>query len=74
MSEDVEDMLKRLMDEPTVSVSTAARLLGIGRSTAYAAVNSGEMPAIRIRSRFRIPAPWLRHRLQLQTDPQCDTA
>lgn len=66
-------MLKRLLDEPTVSVPIAARLLGIGRSTAYTAISSGHIPAIRIRNRVRVPSPWLRHTLQVQADPPSET-
>lgn len=39
----------------TYSVEEAARLLGIGRNTAYDAVNRGEIPSIRIGRRLVIP-------------------
>ncbi|WP_157121997.1 hypothetical protein [Nocardia miyunensis] len=41
--------------------------------TAYAVVNSGEIPAIRIRNRIRIPSSWLRNALQLPIDPRRET-
>ncbi|MFF0613958.1 helix-turn-helix domain-containing protein [Nocardia tengchongensis] len=44
------EALRRLLVEPTISIPDAARLLGIGRSTVYAAVKSGELPAIRVGS------------------------
>ncbi len=61
------DELQRLLDEPTVSVPDAARLLGVGRSTVYAAIKSSEVPAIRIGHRLRIPSNWLRDKLQIHT-------
>ncbi|MFE9328563.1 helix-turn-helix domain-containing protein [Nocardia sp. NPDC052278] len=64
-----EDILQHLLNEPTVSVPDAARLLGVGRSTVYAAVKSGEVPAIRVGNRVRIPSRWIRQMLQLQAAP-----
>lgn len=37
----------------------AARLLGIGRSAAYAAARTGELPSIRLGSRVLVPVPAL---------------
>jgi excisionase family DNA binding protein len=42
--------------EPTVSVERAGALLGICRATAYQAVRTGEIPAIRI-GRRRVVVP-----------------
>lgn len=39
-----------------MTVPEAARRLGIGRSLAYAAVESGEIPSIRIGSRLLVPS------------------
>jgi excisionase family DNA binding protein len=41
----------------TVDVATAARALGLGRSTAYELARSGEFPCriLRIRSSYRVP-------------------
>ena len=53
-------------DEPkhvrvTLTVDEAAELLGIGRSTAYDAVNRGELPCVRVGRRLLIlRAPLLR--------------
>ncbi|MFJ9370762.1 excisionase family DNA-binding protein [Nocardia sp. NPDC101769] len=49
-----------------------ARLLGIGRSTVYAAVKSGELPAIRVGRRMRIPSRWVRQALRV--DAESDSA
>jgi excisionase family DNA binding protein len=43
----------------TVSVPEAARILGIGRNTAYVAVRRGDLPAVRIGGRIVVPV----HRL-----------
>jgi excisionase family DNA binding protein len=69
MEAGAEDTLERLLNEPTVSVPDAARLLGVGRSTVYTAVKSGEVPAIRVGNRVRIPSRWVRQVLQLHADP-----
>jgi excisionase family DNA binding protein len=42
-------------DRVTITVDEAARLLGISRTTAFQAVRSGELPAIRVRRRILIP-------------------
>jgi excisionase family DNA binding protein len=39
----------------TVTVEEAAQLLGIGRSTAYIAVRTGELPRIRLGRRLLVP-------------------
>lgn len=39
-----------------MTVPEAARRLGIGRSLAYAAVERGEIPSIRIGSRLLVPS------------------
>jgi excisionase family DNA binding protein len=67
--EGIADRLERLLNAPTVSVPDAARLLGVGRSTVYTAVKSGEVPSIRVGNRVRIPSRWVRQVLQLQADP-----
>lgn len=40
---------------PTLSVKEAGRILGIGRSAAYRAVRSGEIPSLWFGHRCRIP-------------------
>jgi len=48
-------------EEPVCSVVRAGQILGISRSTAYAAVNDGEIPSIRLGRRLVVPtAPLLR--------------
>lgn len=43
------------MDCKTMSVEEAAELLGFKRTQAYDAVHRGELPAIRLGRRYRIP-------------------
>jgi hypothetical protein len=46
---------------PTVTVPEAGRICGIGRSAAYRAAATGELPTIRIGRRLLVPtAPLLR--------------
>ena len=47
-------------DSPFVNVPQAAKLLGVGRESAYRAVKSGEIPSIRIGKKIRIPVAALR--------------
>jgi excisionase family DNA binding protein len=48
---------------PTVDVTTAAKLLGVGRGTAYEAARRGEIPTIRIGGRLLVPVSRLRRLL-----------
>lgn len=48
------------VERRTLTVEEAARYLGIGRSAAYAAARSGELPTVRIGRRLLVP----RHALE----------
>jgi excisionase family DNA binding protein len=39
----------------TCSVTQAAAILGIGRSTAFAAAKDGSLPVLRVRNRLLVP-------------------
>jgi excisionase family DNA binding protein len=58
-------------DEPTITVTRTARVLGISRSSAYEAIGRGEIPAIRFGNRIVVPTAALRALLGL--DPAGDT-
>ncbi|RMF09398.1 MAG: DNA-binding protein [Alphaproteobacteria bacterium] len=45
----------RDMTRQTVSVEEAARILGLGRSSAYEAVRRGDIPSLRIGRRILVP-------------------
>ncbi|MEV0759445.1 excisionase family DNA-binding protein [Nocardia sp. NPDC050435] len=64
---DYARLLQRLHSNPTISVVDAAQLLGIGKSTIYAAAKAGEVPAVRVGHRVRIPSRWVLGVLQLRT-------
>ena len=53
---------------PTLSVPEAGRILGIGRSAAYEAVKSGDIPAIKVGRSVRVPTARLLALLGLRTD------
>ena len=41
--------------EPTITVERAAAVLGVGRRTAYAAAERGELPSVRVGRCIRVP-------------------
>jgi excisionase family DNA binding protein len=45
---------------PTVTVTEAARILGISRNTAYRAVEAGTLPALRYGHKLLVPTARLR--------------
>lgn len=51
---------------PTLSVEQAAELVGIGRNAAYRAAATGDLPAIRIGRRLRVPTARLLQMLGLR--------
>lgn len=46
--------------QPTLSVPVAGAYLGLGRDSAYAAANRGDLPVIRIGRRMVVPTAALR--------------
>jgi excisionase family DNA binding protein len=55
----------RSEDKPVLSIEETRRILGLGRSSAYNAVASGEIPTIRIGRLVKVPTAGLRRMLQL---------
>lgn len=53
------------LDEPTVDLLTAGRMLGIGRSATYRARKSGEIPTVKVGRQFRVPSAPLKQMLGL---------
>lgn len=43
------------MEKQTYTVEEAAKILGIGRASAYEAVHRGDIPSIRIGDRILVP-------------------
>lgn len=56
--------LETLKGRTTCSIDEAARILGIGRSTAYAAAHDGTLPVIRVSRRLLVPAARLSQMLE----------
>ena len=55
VKEDRMEAMEEVDDRETRTVEEAGRILGIGRSAAYAAVGRGEIPALRIGKRLLVP-------------------
>lgn len=51
------------MECQTLRIEDAAKVLGIGRTAAYAAVKRGEIPTIKIGSLLLVPKPALERML-----------
>lgn len=57
------------IDHPlTVTVDEAAKLLGIGRSTAYELVHTGDIPSLRLGRRIVVPVAQIAAQLGLSYD------
>jgi excisionase family DNA binding protein len=56
--------------EPTITVDRAAAILSLGRRTAYAAVERGEIPSIRIGRRIVVPSARFLATFGLETTPR----
>lgn len=59
-----------LSDRTMITVEDFARLVGIGRSTAYSLAKRGEFPVRRLGGRLFVPVPALRR--WLGVDPEDD--
>jgi excisionase family DNA binding protein len=54
---------------PILTVEQTAKLLGISRGLAFAAVRSGDIPSIRIGRRILVPRDRLRQMLGVENAP-----
>lgn len=61
--------VESLRGRHTCSVEEASELLGIGRSTAYAAARDGSLPVLRVRGRLLVPVAKLNRMLGLEDEP-----
>ena len=57
--------LMAALNEPTVDLLVAGRLLGIERSATYRARKAGDIPAVKVGRQFRVPTAKLREMLGL---------
>lgn len=56
------------VERPTLTVDAVAEILGLDRKTVYAAINSGELPSLRIGRRILVPTSWLAARITPDDD------
>jgi excisionase family DNA binding protein len=64
-----EDLtIETLRKRHTCSVEQASHMLGIGRSTAYAAVRDGSLPVLRVRNRLLVPTAKLLEMLGVERE------
>ena len=56
---DAASTSRRAQHSATVTVTEAARILGISRTTAYETVRDGSLRSIRVRRRILIPRSWI---------------
>ena len=61
------------MERQTLKVVEAARLLGIGKASAYAGIKAGEIPSIRIGRRILVPVASLVQLLEKSVPSQADS-
>lgn len=54
------------LDRPTISVDDFAAVMGISRSSAFAAVHAGEVSHVRLGRRIRIPSAVVRRMLAIE--------
>jgi len=66
--------LPRPEDQPTLTVERTAALLGIGKSSAYAAIARGEIPSLRFGNRVIVPTAGLYRMLGLDLAPSPEMA
>jgi len=59
-------------ERPTLTVDAAADILGVDRKTVYAAINSGELPCLRVGRRILISTAWLAARITPEQKPLTD--
>ena len=56
-----------MMEKRTYSVPEAGRILGVGRTAAYEAARTGEIPTIRIGRRILVPVTALERLLEARS-------
>jgi excisionase family DNA binding protein len=71
---DARASVQQLYERTTVSVEQAAAVLGIGRSTAYAAARDGSLPVVRLSHRLLVPTARLLELIGCRQRPLDDAA
>lgn len=70
----MSDDILAVLQNPTVDVAQAGRVLGISTRTAYKAVKDGSLPSFKVGSQYRIPTAKLREMLGLPAHPPSASA
>lgn len=65
----MENEVLAALNEPTVDLLVAGRILGIGRSATYRARKQGHIPTVKVGRQFRVPSAKLREMLGLPHPP-----
>ena len=60
--------LDRLLSKPTISVEQAGQIMGLSRDPAYEAVQSKQIPSIRLGRSIKVPTAGIRKMLGLDSD------
>lgn len=55
-------------ERATLTVDAVAEIVGVDRKTVYAAINSGELPCLRVGRRILVPTSWLAARITPDSD------
>lgn len=66
----IDSIPAELRGKATVSVPTAAKVLGIGRDAAYAAVRTGQIVSLHFANRIVVPTAPLLRMIGVETVPQ----
>ena len=62
------DIKRALTERVSVPVELAGKAFGLGRNSSYKAVQNGELPSIKIGSKFCVPTAWIRQRLGIEPE------
>ncbi len=72
MTTNAADALDELRSNPTVSVETYARAVGVSRGYAYGLARVGEIPVIHVGRRLRVPSAAVLPMLDAQNETADD--
>jgi hypothetical protein len=62
-----EDTAIDWRNRSTITVPEYAKIMRVGRNTAYEAVRVGEVATIKLRGRLLVPVPWILRQLNGET-------
>jgi hypothetical protein len=61
-----DDIKRALAEKVSVPVEVAGKAFGLSRAAAYKAVREGQLPSVKIGSRYAVPTAALRRLLQIE--------